>query len=210
MSQGKPEKPIALRGLASTSPAKEENPGDQPAKTPIKSIRDLAGQTTTWRQPSPLRQEFEMAAGDEVIATLRWKKIGGTTAIARAPEGTWTFKSAGYLSPRVTIRLPNSDYDFGTFRANSNGSGQLESLGDQKFPWRCVNFLQNAWAFFDEEGNKLVQIRPEFSGNKPTASVEIGVKAAGRQEVGFLVILGWYLLTLAAEDVAAANPPSTP
>jgi hypothetical protein len=73
-----------------------------------------------------------------------------------------------------------------------------------------VNFLQNAWAFFDEEGNKLVQIRPEFSGNKPTASVEIGVKAAGRQEVGFLVILGWYLLILAAEDVAAANPPSTP
>jgi len=90
--------------------------------------------------------------------------------------------AAGYLSPRVTIRLPNSDYDFGTFRANSNGSGQLESLGDQKFPWRCVNFLQNAWAFFDDEGNKLVQIRPEFSGNKPTASVEIGVKAAGRQE----------------------------
>lgn len=151
-----------------------------------------------------------MVVNDEVVATLRWKKIGGTTAIARAPEGTWTLKAAGYLSPRVTIRLPNSDYDFGTFRASGNGCGVVESLGDQKFPWRCVSFMQNAWAFFDDEGNKLVQIRPEFSGNKPTGIVDIGVKAAGKQEIGFLVVLAWYLLVLAADDVAAANPPATP
>ena len=151
-----------------------------------------------------------MAVNEEVVATLRWKKIGGTTAIARAPEGTWTFKAAGFLSPRVTVRLPNSDYDFGTFRASSNGSGTLESLGDQKFQWRYVNFMQNAWAFFDDEGNKLVQIRPEFSGNKPTGIVDIGVKAAGKQEIGFLVVLAWYLLVLTADDVAAANPPATP
>lgn len=173
----------------------------------IKSIRDLAGQTATWRQPSPLRQEYEMVGGDEIVATLRWKKMGGTTAIARAPEGTWTFKASGFLTPRVTIRLPNSDYDFGTFRAGSNGAGTLESLGEQKFPWRCVNFMQNAWAFFDDEGNKLLQIRPEMQGNKPVATVEITPKAAAKQEIGFLVIFAWYLLVLAADDVAAANPP---
>lgn len=147
-----------------------------------------------------------MVTGEEVVATLRWKKVGGTTAIARAPEGTWTFKASGFLTPKVTIRLPNSDYDFGTFRSSANGSGILESLGEQKFPWRCVNFMQNAWAFFDDEGNKLVQIRPELQGTKPAATVEIGVRASGKQEVGFLVILGWYLLVLAAEDVASANP----
>ena len=207
MNKENPDKPIPLRSLAATPPPKAEATGEQPAKTMIKSIRDLAGQSATWRQPSPLRQEFEMVVNDDVIATLRWKRIGGTTAIARAPEGTWTFKAAGFVHPRVTIRLPNSDYDFGTFRINSSG-GVLESLGDQKFPWRCVNFMQNAWAFFDDEGNKLVQIRPEFAGNKPTGMVEIGVKAGGRQEVGFLVILAWYLLVLTAEDVASANPPA--
>jgi len=209
MSQGNPDKPVTLRSLPAIPPPKEEATGVKPAKTMIKSIRDLAGQSATWRQPSPLRQEFEMVVNDEVIATLRWKKIGGTTAIARAPEGTWTFKAAGFVAPRVTVRLPNSDYDFGIFRSGSGG-GVVESLGDQKFPWRCVNFMQNAWAFFDDEGNKLVQIRPEFSGNKPTGIVEIGVKAAGRQEIGFLVILAWYLLVLTAEDVAASNPSATP
>lgn len=204
MTYGNPTKPISLRN----SPAPEQAESAEPtqAKTMIKSIRDLAGQTANWRQPSPLRQEFEMVTGEEVVATLRWKKVGGTTAIARAPEGTWTFKASGFLTPKVTIRLPNSDYDFGTFRSSANGSGILESLGEQKFPWRCVNFMQNAWAFFDDEGNKLVQIRPELQGTKPAATVEIGVKASGKQEVGFLVILGWYLLVLAAEDVASANP----
>jgi len=194
-----------------TNPPSRSEPQPEPqAKGMIKSIRDIAGQHATWRQPSPLRQEFEMAVNDEVVATLRWKKVGGTAAIARAPEGTWTFKSAGYLSPRVTIRLPNSDYDFATFRAGANGWGMLESLGEQRFQWRCVNFMQNAWAFFDDEGNKLVQVRPEMQGTKPIGVVEIGVRAASRQEIGFLVIFSWYLLVLAAEDVAAANPPQNP
>lgn len=174
----------------------------------IKSIRDLAGQTAVWRQPSSLRQEYEMAVKDEVVATLRWKKPGGTIGIARAPEGTWTFKSVGLLTPRVTIRLPNSEYDFGTFRAGANGAGAVESLGDQRFPWRCVNFMQNAWAFFNDEGDKILQIRPDPQGNKPGATVEIGVKAAAHQEIGFLVVFAWYLLVLAAEDVAASNPPA--
>jgi len=208
MTCGNPTKSLALRIPPLNSLAKAEDPGQPQPTTMIKSIRDLAGQTASWRQPSPLRQEYEMVVSDEVVATLRWKKLGGTTAIARAPEGTWTFKSAGFLTPRVTIRLPNSDYDFGTFRTGASGAGTLESLGDQKFQWRCVNFMQNAWAFFDDEGNKLVQIRPELQGNKPTASIEIGVKASGRQEVGFLVIFAWYLMVLSAEDVAAANPPA--
>lgn len=208
MSQGNPEKPNALRSLQRSQSVQAEPTNEKPARTVIKSLRDIAGQTAIWRQPSPLRQEYEMTVNDEVVATLRWKKIGGTTAIARAPEGTWTFKSAGFLTPRVTIRLPNSDYDFGTFRTGGIGSGMLESLGDQKFEWRCVSFMQNSWAFFDDEGNKLLQIRPELQGTKPTGVVEIGVKAAGRQEIGFLVIFAWYLLVLAAEDVATANPPA--
>lgn len=206
MNFDKPDPSLLLRNMPPS--AVQERPANSSATTMIKSIRDLAGQTTVWRQPSPLRQEFEMTSGDEVVATLRWKKMGGTLAIARTPEGTWSFKSSGFLTPRVTVRLPNSDYDFGTFSAGTNGAGVLESLGDQKFPWRCVNFMQNAWAFFDDEGNKLLQIRPELQGTKPTGIVDIGVKASGRQEVGFLVVFAWYLLVLAAEDVASSNPPA--
>ena len=39
---------------------------------PTRTIRDLAGRTVVWRQPSQLRQEYEMVAGEEIVATLRF------------------------------------------------------------------------------------------------------------------------------------------
>ncbi|MBK8479389.1 MAG: hypothetical protein IPL39_24840 [Opitutaceae bacterium] len=171
-----------------------------------KSIRDLAGRNALWRQPSQLRQEYELVVGDEIVATLRWRKNVGSAAVARSPDGTWSFKAAGFLNPRVTIRLPNSDYDFAVFRPGNTGAGYLEAMAEQRYQWRCVNFWQNAWAFFDSEGDRLVTIRPDTAAAKVGGIVTVELKASAHQEIGYLVILGWYLLVLMAEDAAAGVP----
>lgn len=171
-----------------------------------RTIRDLAGRTVVWRQPSQLRQEYEMVAGEEIVATLRWRKNVGTTAVARSPDGTWTFKAAGFLNPRVTVRLPTSDYDFAVFRARNTGEGELEAMADQRFIWRCVNFWQNTWAFFNPQGERLLQLRAEPSGAKTTGILTIEPKSAQHPESGYLVVLGWYLLVLMAGDAAASQP----
>ena len=171
-----------------------------------RSIRDLAGSTVVWRQPSQLRQEYEMVFGEEVVATLRWRKNVGTNAVARSPDGTWSFKAAGFLNPRVTIRLPNSDYDFAVFRPRNTGEGVLEAMADQRYTWRCVNFWQNTWAFFDTEGDRLLTIKPDSAGPKLGAQLAIELKASAHQEIGYLVVLGWYLMVLMAEDAAAGQP----
>ncbi len=178
------------------------------ASTPgtVRSIRDLAGRTALWRQPSQLRQEYEMVVGEEIVATLRWRKNVGTNGVGRSPDGTWSFKAAGFLNPRVTLRLPNSDYDFAVFRPRNTGEGILEAMGDQRYTWRCVNFWQNAWAFFDTEGDRLMTIKPDQASLKLGAQLTIELKAAAHQESGYLVILGWYLLVLMAEDAVAGQP----
>lgn len=181
--------------------------GGYAAPSSVRSIRDLAGRTVVWRQPSQLRPEYEMVLGEEVVATLRWRKNVGTNAVARSPDGTWSLKAAGFINPRVTIRLPNSDYDFAVFRARNMGEGVLEAMGDQRFIWRCVNFWQNTWAFFDTEGDRLVTIKPDAAAVKLGAQLSIEAKAAGHQEIGYLVVLGWYLLVLMAEDAVAGQPP---
>ena len=173
----------------------------------LKSIGDLAGRTALWRQPSQLRQEYELVVGEDTVATLRWRKNVGTTAVARSPDGTWSFKASGFLSPRVTLRLPNSDFDFAVFRPRATGEGVLEPMAGQHFTWRCVNFWQNAWAFFDGNGARLLQIRPEDAQPKVTGAVTIDPHGADCQETGYLVALGWYLLVLMAEDAAAGPPP---
>ena len=171
-----------------------------------KSIRDLAGRNVLWRQPSQLRQEYELVVGEEIVATLRWRKNVGSAAVARSPDGTWSFKAAGFLNPRVTIRLPNSDYDFAVFRPGNTGTGVLEAMAEQRFHWRCVNFWQNTWAFFDNEGDRLVTIRPDTAVAKIGGIVTVELKASAHQEIGYLVVLGWYLLVLMAEDAAAGTP----
>lgn len=170
---------------------------------PLKSIRALAGRTALWRQPSQLRQDYELVADGDPVASLRWKKAGGTTALARSPDGAWSFKTAGYLNPRVTIRLSNSDYDFATFRPRSTGEGTLIALADQRFEWRCVNTWQQIWAFHDHNGDRLLQIRPEGVHPRVSALVEFDSAAASYSETGYLAVLGWYLLVLMADDAAA-------
>ena len=174
-----------------------------------RSIRDLAGNTVIWRQPSQLRQEYEMVFGEEVVATLRWRKNVGTNAVARSPDGTWSFKAAGFLNPRVTIRLPNSDYDFAVFRPRNTGEGILEAMAEQRYTWRCVNFWQNAWAFFDTEGDRLLTIKPDAANPKLGAQLAVELKASAHQEIGYLVVLGWYLMVLMAEDAVAGQPTGT-
>jgi hypothetical protein len=175
-------------------------------KTPtIRSIRELAGRSATWRQPSQLRQEYELAVGDEVVATLRWRKNVGTTAVARAPDGTWSFKAAGFLNPRVSIRLSNSDYDFATFRARNTGEGVLEAMGDQHFHWRCSNFWQNGWSFHNNEGDRLLSLRPDNVAAKVSGTLAIDAKGGSYQEIGYMAVLAWYLFVLMADDMATGQ-----
>ncbi len=196
--------PLRLGGVP--RPASPAEPFSRSSVNATRSIRDLAGRTALWRQPSQLRQEYEMVVGEEIVATLRWRKNVGTCAVARSPDGTWSFKAAGFLTPRVTIRLPNSDYDFAVFRSQGTGEGMLEAMAGQRFPWRCVSFWQNTWAFFDTDGDRLVTIRPDSGGLKLGAQVNIELKASAHQEIGYITILGWYLMVLIADDFATAQP----
>ena len=79
-------------------------------------------------------------------------------------------------------------------------------MADQRYTWRCINFWQNTWAFFDAEGDRLLTIKPDSASPKLGAQLSIELKASAHQEIGYLVVLGWYLLVLMAEDAVAGQP----
>jgi hypothetical protein len=169
----------------------------------MRPIRDVAGLVLRWVQPSAFKREYELRAGDEVLATLRWQKTFGSLALAASADGTWSFKRSGFLNPKVTVRVPGSEADVAVLKPGWRGEGTLELSAGRRYPWRNASFWRSEWAFTDEAGEALVQFKPEFAFFKHAAEVTVDPRAAPLPDLSLLALLGWYLMVLMSEDAAA-------
>jgi hypothetical protein len=171
----------------------------------MQSIRTADGGELVWQQPQALRQEYELRAGDDILATVRWQKHAGTLALAATADGRWTFKRQGFWRPRVTARAAGSDVDIATFEAAWNGGGTLALEDAEYVRWAAGNFWQSQWAWLDADGAPLVSFHNRQHLLKSGARVDLAPSAASRPDLPLLVTLGWYLLVLHAQDVAATT-----
>jgi hypothetical protein len=159
-----------------------------------------------WTQPRAGTPAYELYAGEDQVATLRWQQ--GSTAEACAAGGQWTFERGGGWHPHVTVRVAGSDADLATFTTHWTGTGTLECAGGHRFQWRAEDIWRRHWAWQDDDGTPLLRIgappKTERGGRTSTGLVELTLKAGTLTELPLLVLLGWYLVVLHTQDVAAA------
>jgi len=160
-----------------------------------------------WRQPeaSKRRYTLQREGADAPLATLDWRSSWGTFATATVGDAAWTFKRAGFLRPRVTVRLAGSDDDLATFEANWHGGGTLSVAGGATFVWKAANFWHSQWSWQDTTGAELLHFANRQGFIRQGATVAIVPEAAQLSELELLTTLGWYLLILAAQDGAATT-----
>jgi hypothetical protein len=85
-----------------------------------------ASQSLRCVQPNILKMNYELRAGDEVMATLRFRSLMGTLATGESADGCWTFKRVGFLQASATVRSCGSDSDIAAFKHNTwSGGGTL-------------------------------------------------------------------------------------
>jgi len=68
----------------------------------MRKIAELIGQQLKWGQPSAFKMQYELQAGDELAATLRFRSSFGSFATGESADGCWTFKRTGFWQTRVT------------------------------------------------------------------------------------------------------------
>ena len=170
----------------------------------MRRINEIGSQELRWVQPSVRQSTYELRAGDEVVAALRWQKACGSLADATTEDHHWTFKRTGFWHPRVTVRVPGSDADVAIFTARWTGTGTLELPSERRFHWGAANAWQSQWAWQDTEGAPLVLFKGRQGLAKVEGQVEITPAAAALPELDLLVTLGWYLVVLRARENAAA------
>jgi hypothetical protein len=172
----------------------------------VRPISETAGEELLWLQPAARKREHELRAGEDLVATLRFQR--GSLADAEAEGHHWTFKRQGFWQPRVTVRAPGSDADVAVFRPRWAGGGTLDFADGLSVRLSSANFWQSQWVW-QEKDQPLILFKGRHGIVKAKGAVEIQPGAESRPDTPLLVLLGWYLILLHADDTAAATVGAT-
>jgi hypothetical protein len=172
-------------------------------------LRELVGREAKWVQPSAMKHEFELHAGDAVAATLRFRSSFGTFATAESADGTWTFKRMGFWQTRASVRVAGADTDLAVFHNNTWRHGGTLETPDGRHLTANTNFWETEFEFRDESGTPLVSYRNITGVLHLSSHVEVHAAAGELAALPWLVPLGWYLALLMRSDSAAAASAAT-
>ncbi len=163
-----------------------------------------------WTQPKATSRIFELQRDEKPFGTLEFRSMWGTLAISKDPIQEWSFKRVGFLTPHITVRMPNSDSDYALFDPKVFGGGMLHTPDGRPYRWEPLNNWHTKWRFTDKRGAPImtfVQDAEEFKlSDLFTIQSEAIVESSRitNQEFSMLVNLGFYLVVLNSMDASAA------
>jgi hypothetical protein len=169
----------------------------------MRKLHEVAGQSLKWTQPSTFKKVFELRAGDEVVATLKFRSALGSFATGESADGAWTFKRVGFFQTRVSIRESGSETELASFKDKTWTSGGTLTLADGRVFYATTNFWNSKVALQDDQHVEL--IRFTNSGLLHLSSiVEIRPTAGQMPELSWLILLGWYVCIKMSDDSSGA------
>jgi hypothetical protein len=151
-----------------------------------------------WVTSEQARRQFELRAGDIVIATLAWSR--GSNALGQWGERQYRFSRQGWLRPRVLVRDAGASDTAEPLATYAQQSGALSFQDGRVFFWKRPKRLTNERIWVDASGTELVRFLP----GRQVTEVVIAQLASTTPELPLLALLGKYTLVLAAQDETAA------
>lgn len=157
---------------------------------PLQTIRAVEARTLVWIQPQPLCPAYELWAGEEVVATLRYRSTFQSGALGAAADGVWKIEEVAGASG---VRLYQGERIAGTFLHRDAYNGLLSLEDGRTFLWVRRGVLQHDWAFMTDAGQVLLHFTSEAALQ---ARSRIRLLGGAREEsaVSLLALLGQYLM----------------
>jgi hypothetical protein len=167
----------------------------------MRPLGEIAGSELLWVRPRRTRREYELRAGDEIVATIAL--VRGSTARAESAGARYRFSREGCMRPRITVRSDPGEALLALFAPRRGGGGLTFVDGSQEpvYTWKKPRVFTNEHVWVDEAGTELVRFSPSSWGS----TVKMVIQAAGAAmptTLPLLVLLGEYLVLLAAQDAA--------
>lgn len=169
-----------------------------------------AGDRFQWRQPKAMERRFELTREDAPFGTMEFRSMWGSLAWSQDTVQAWSFKRVGFLSPHVTVRMPDSDSDYALFEPRILGGGTLHTPDGRPVLWEPINFWRTKWRFTDKNGTPIMSFAQGSEEFKLTeifkiqAEVLVESSRITNLEFSMLVNLGFYLVALYTQDASIA------
>jgi len=160
----------------------------------MKSINEYIGQELQWVHPHLLRPEYELRAGDEVLARLSSKRALSSRVRAETTAGQWAFVRKG-LRQTITIQALDARTELASVKRGMSGQATLLFPDGCEYQWQCSSFWHDVWTWLNDEGTPLLHL-------KRGTQVQLELAAQDLPELALLTTLGWYLHKQQEEEAA--------
>jgi hypothetical protein len=161
----------------------------------MKSINECLDQELRWVHPDLLRREYELRAGDEVLARISYTGALSSQVRAETAAGLWTFERTG-LRQVITILALDAHTEPASVKRGMSGQATLLFPDGHEYRWHCSSFWRDAWTWLNDEGTPLLHLK---SGTQ----VQLEQAARDLPELALLATLGWYLHRKQEEEAAS-------
>lgn len=167
----------------------------------MKPFALLADRPARWNSPMRWKRRFELAAGDDVFASMEFEKASGSLVIARTSQQAWTLSTEGLCGARVVVRDAIRGEELALFRGDWRGGGYVERAHGGSLVWSGANAWMTRWVFRSGGGTPLVEFRVDAMRLVPTAIVRFEPGVAETPDAPLLATLGWHLAVQAFDQI---------
>jgi hypothetical protein len=168
----------------------------------MKSLNEWNGQELHWVHPHLLRSEYELRAGDEVLARIYVKGAFGTRVSVETADSHWMIDRKG-LHQTMRVLFPDTGAELATIRHEGSDWATLVFPDGREYRWQRSSFWHDDWTWRNLEGTPLLHV-------KGGAHIQLEPAAQGLSELVLLITLGWYLHKQQEKEAAtiAASVPA--
>jgi hypothetical protein len=162
---------------------------------------EIPGAGLVWTKPRWSKREFELhAAENTVVATLAFSR--NTRAQAQWGEIHYQFSRQGWLRPRILVHAADAGEAETPIATFAQRGGTLSVSDGRTFSWTKPRWLTSERIWVDSAATELVRFHP---ARHATVAVTTPPEVTHWPELPLLIVLGQYLIVLAAQDAEAAG-----
>lgn len=151
----------------------------------MKSLSECIGQQLQWVHPHLLKSEYELRAGDELLARIYSKGVFSSLVYVETADGNWMIERKG-LHQTMRILHPDTGTELATIKREGSDQAALVFPDGREYRWQRTSFWHDDWTWLNNEGTPLLHV-------KGWAHIHVEPAAQGLPELALLITLGWYL-----------------